>query len=85
MTVYVDSTFDYGFKRKRYCHMMTDGDISELHIFAKKIGLKRCWFQAHKSHPHYDLTENMLHKAIEHGATLVRPKELLRRCSKRCT
>ena len=82
MTVYVDSLFGYVHKKKKYCHMMTDNsDISELHTFAKKIELKRCWFQAHKFHPHYDLTDGMRYKAIINGAVLVQPDELLRRCA----
>ena len=35
-------------------HMIADS-LGELHEFAGRIGLKRCWFQ-HHGHPHYDLT-----------------------------
>ena len=58
-------------------HLSTDGDIEELHSFAKSIGLKRCWFQP-KSHPHYDLTtERKKNTAINAGAKLISSKELV--------
>lgn len=60
-------------------HMVSDSSEKELHIFAKKIGLKQEWYQKGK-HPHYDLTTNrMKSKAFLSGAYLVHPKELLRR------
>ena len=66
----------------RWCHMMTDGDTSELHEFAKRIGMKRHWFQDHPLHPHYDLTAGMRAKAIRAGAIPVSSVELVNRCSK---
>ncbi len=67
MTVYVDQLFQA--KGRRWCHMVTDqADLTELHEMAKRIGLKRCWFQANASHPHYDLTESMRRKAVAAGA-----------------
>ena len=47
-------------------HLLTS-DIDELHEFARKLGLKREWFQ-NKSAPHYDLTANKRRQAIELGA-----------------
>lgn len=69
--VYVDPLVAYGWKlRGRVtlsCHMFTDGDLSELHNLAQKIGLKREWFQD-KRLPHYDLTPSRRVLALRNGA-----------------
>ncbi len=57
------------------CHLSTDGDLGELHAFAKKIGLRRDWFQEHKRMPHYDLTPAKRAKAIEAGAVEVSARQ----------
>jgi hypothetical protein len=50
------------------CHLFTDSeDLNELHAFAKRIGLKREWFQDHEL-PHYDLTRGKRIQAINAGA-----------------
>jgi len=55
---------------------LTGENIEELHNFAKAIGMKKSWFQNHPKHPHYDLlSENMLNKALEHGAVLTVAKD----------
>lgn len=66
-------------------HLMTDGNISELHDFAiGKLGFSRGWFQDDKNHPHYDLTTyRVFERAVKLGAKEVSPKELVLRCSKR--
>lgn len=55
---------------KLYCHMTAD-TLPELHAFAEKIGLKRCWF--HRSHieDHYDLNKAYRDKALANGAVFV--------------
>jgi hypothetical protein len=78
MAVYVDDIFDYGNKGK-WCHMMTDGDLSELHDMAQRIGLKRSWFQP-KSSPHYDLTPNKRRLAIQHGTIPTKAQDMFKRC-----
>lgn len=50
-------------------HLLTS-DIDELHEFAKKLGLKREWFQL-KTAPHYDLTKNKRQQAINNGAKVI--------------
>lgn len=61
-------------------HLITDGPIAELHKFAARIGLKRRWFQKQSSIPHYDLTtEKKRQEALENGAELVSPQELVRK------
>jgi hypothetical protein len=68
--VYVDTIQNYGgsasFKWKDSCHMYAD-TLDELHAFAKKIGLKRAWFQD-KRLPHYDLNKGRHAAAIKAGA-----------------
>jgi hypothetical protein len=66
-------------------HLMTDGDLDELHRFAQSIGLRRQWFQDHRLHPHYDLTTwRMSNKAVKYGARKVSPKKLVELCSNYC-
>jgi len=77
--IYVD---ELKFGKRKWCHMMTDGDIEELHHMAKQIGLKKSWFQDNPLHPHYDLTSNKRLIAIRFGAKDVTSKELVIRCSK---
>lgn len=51
------------------CHMfmLPGGDLERLHAFAKKIGLRRGWFQD-KAVPHYDLNEQRRKAAVAAGA-----------------
>lgn len=61
-------------------HLITDGNIEELHAFAKKIGPERSWFQSvgHRI-PHYDLTtKRMSKKALANGAKAVTTQQLLK-------
>lgn len=63
-------------------HLIAD-DIKELHQFAGKIGLNRCWFENHRK-PHYDLMkgkknrERMLSLALDNGAQMKTSKELVK-------
>jgi hypothetical protein len=61
--------------------MSCDGDIDELHRFARSLGLRRAWFQEHKRMPHYDLTVSKREQAIALGAVFVpaRDQALMRR------
>jgi hypothetical protein len=64
-------------------HLISDESLEELHAFAKKLGLKKSWFQEKSGrnyHPHYDLTTlNKREDAAKRGATYVSPQTLLRR------
>ncbi len=54
----------------RWCHLFADdADCEELHAFARRIGLRREWFQGN----HYDLTPGRRAAAVRAGA-----KELAR-------
>lgn len=45
------------------------GDVKELHRFARKAGINRCWFDANPRHPHYDKPKRMpLWKLVNAGA-----------------
>jgi len=80
MTIYVDKLFTYPAENiapkarrygRRWCHLVTDGDLEELHAFAERIGCQRSWFQKHPRMPHYDLTPTMRARAVTAGATEV--------------
>ena len=84
MTVFVDEVrfthfpkpkppFDMGF-----CHMTAD-PVEELHAMARKLKLRRSWFQDGGTVPHYDLTPRRRELAIDLGAEFVPAKEQARR------
>lgn len=66
MSVYVDQS-QYKYGRMVMCHMVADS-IDELHLMADKIGIKRKWFQDHKTLPHYDICMAKRKLAIQFGA-----------------
>jgi hypothetical protein len=57
----------------RWCHMMAD-TIEELHAFAKRIGMRRDWFQG----DHYDLTPSRRAQALACGAIPVTARDLVK-------
>lgn len=79
--IYVDDTFTYPGKGD-WCHMWTDGDVSELDAFAASIGLRRSW--RHDSRgvtglfPHYDLRPSKRALALNHGAVYMPLSEWIR-------
>lgn len=71
--IYVDPLMSHGWSMYgrpiKNCHMFSASiDLTELHAFAKRIGLKRSWFQGQASVPHYDLTPSRRLKAVAAGA-----------------
>lgn len=83
MTVYVDEFRVYApggpaCFRRGSCHMSADTE-AELHEMAARIGLRRAWFQAHSSMPHYDLTEIRRAQALAAGAVFCPAREQARR------
>jgi hypothetical protein len=53
--IYIDSPCN------GWCHLVAS-DINTLHLFATKLGVKRCWYQNKqgKYQPHYDLKDSLL-------------------------
>jgi hypothetical protein len=58
-----------GVRAREWCHLIAD-TLDELHTMARRIGMKRTWFQSAPpaSHPHYDLVESRRKHAVELGA-----------------
>ena len=73
MACYVDTPYRAG-NKPGWCHLVTDGDIAELHEFAAALGLKRSYFQPLP--PHYDISASKRAMAITRGAIEVKRKQL---------
>lgn len=69
--IYVDPLVDYGWKLGPSCHCYTDLELSELHAFAIKLGLRISWLDRTKFLPHYDLTVSKRKLALVLGAVEV--------------
>lgn len=78
MSVYVDKTFVLPSREQqafrvglrnghRWCHMWADTP-EELHAMAKRIGMRRAWFQDDRRLPHYDLVPSRRALALKFGA-----------------
>jgi hypothetical protein len=57
----------------KWCHLFTDrDDQTELHEFARSVGLRRSWFQDHHRNApwmwHYDVTAGKRRQAVKAGA-----------------
>ena len=68
MAVYVDDE-QIPWRGKLWCHLVAD-TLSELHAFARRLGLREAWFQSKSSYPHYDVTVNIRDRALTMGAIL---------------
>jgi hypothetical protein len=53
--------------------------LDELHQFAHTLGLKRAWFQAQASLPHYDITVEDRGIALTRGAVAADRRTLIAR------
>ena len=58
---------------RRWCHLVSDTDLDELHALAARLDVPRRAFQG----DHYDLDEERRRRAIELGAVPVTSRELL--------
>jgi hypothetical protein len=81
MTIYVDPLRDYNKLMGRglpgqWCHMITDGDLEELHQFAMQLGIHPRRFQNHPRHPHYDLRPDSRALAVALGAVEIGTREM---------
>lgn len=77
MAVYVDNV-RIAWRGRQWCHLVADS-LDELHQFAKSLGLKRTWFQAHASLPHYDVTIEVRIVALSRGAVAADRRTLISR------
>jgi hypothetical protein len=62
----------------KWCHMVSDESVEELHEFAAGIGRKRKSFQS-TSRPHYDLRPSTRRLAVSMGAAELGMRDLVRR------
>ena len=81
MTIYLDPLRDYHHLMGRglpgqWCHMITDGDLEELHQFAMQLGIHPRRFQNHPRHPHYDLRPDSRALAVALGAVEISTREM---------
>jgi Protein of unknown function (DUF4031) len=60
---------------RRWCHLVSDADLDELHTFAESLGVPRRGFHG----DHYDLPEDYRAAALLLGAQPVDSRELVRR------
>ena len=66
-----------------FIHIVTDGNLDQLHDFCHKIGIKRHWFHYHPQHPHYDFPKTFDRQiAIDAGAIEKTSTELVEICHK---
>lgn len=81
MSVYVDwptgCLKNANWRWSTVTHLISD-DTEELHRFARRIGLKRAWFQTGSlgDFPHYDLTDSKYEQALAAGAVQLTRKTL---------
>lgn len=74
MAIFVDEPI-WWFKGRKWCHMVSDTSLDELHEFAENLGIPRRGFQG----DHYDIPEDLRPDAVGAGASEVAGRELLRR------
>lgn len=74
MTILVDEA-RWPWRGTKWCHLVTDHDLGELHAFAAKLGARRVGFQG----DHYDIDIDTREVAIALGAMPCQSRELIRR------
>ena len=78
--MFVDYGCTYiGWKRGMWYHLASDANVEELHAFARRLRLRKDWFQPSGSIPHYDITENKMLLAVQAGAVRVPNREFASR------
>jgi hypothetical protein len=60
---------------RRWCHLVSDESLDELHTFAERLGVPRRAFQG----DHYDLDEDRRARAVALGAQVVSSREIVAR------
>lgn len=80
MSVYIDhpKLREYGkLGRVRPSSHLMANTREELHEFAQKYDINRCWFDASRKHTHYDLSGESLQRVLA-VLTPISSKEMLR-------
>lgn len=73
MAVLVDDAA-WPWRGERWAHLVSDRDLTELHVFASALGVPRLGFQG----DHYDIPARLRDRALAIGARAVTSRELLR-------
>jgi hypothetical protein len=60
---------------RRWCHLVSDESLAELHAFAAMVGIPRRGFQG----DHYDVPEEHRDRVVAAGAQEVDSRQLVRR------
>jgi Protein of unknown function (DUF4031) len=74
VTILVDEP-RWWFRGRKWCHLVSDADLDELHVFAERVGMPRRGFQG----DHYDIPEEHRAEVVEAGALPVSSRELVQR------
>lgn len=74
MTILIDEA-RWWHRGRKWCHLVSDASLEELHAFADANDIPRRGFQG----DHYDIPEEYRDQMIAGGATVVESRELLRR------
>ena len=74
MTVLIDEA-RWWWRGRRWCHLVSDESLEELHDFARGAGIPERAFQG----DHYDIPEDSRAALVAAGATEVGSRELVRR------
>jgi hypothetical protein len=74
VTVLVDEP-RWWWKGRRWCHLVSDDSLEELHAFARRAGIPARGFQG----DHYDIPEDHRPAVLDAGACAVPSRELVRR------
>lgn len=74
MTVLIDDPL-WWWRGRRWCHMVSDASLDELHDFATTHGIPRRGFQG----DHYDIPEEYRQGMVAGGAVEIGSRELVRR------
>src|SRR6056297_739580 len=74
VTILIDEA-RWWFRGRRWCHLVSDASLDELHAFADANGIPRRGFQG----DHYDVPEEYRTDLIAAGAEQVESRELVRR------
>ena len=74
MAVLIDEP-RWWFRGQRWCHLVSDASLDELHAFVGRLGIPRRAFQG----DHYDIPEEFRPEVVAAGAVEVESRELVRR------